>query len=103
MMKIPSSTLRLRAIRDSAYTALSLLKPESLCVRHEITLHFFEDCCIVYTRFSQGTSQTEKIISVYSKDLKEWKPYNDSFEPKEGFHKAIQYSSLEEPFPTKEW
>jgi len=101
--EIPTSTLRLKEIKNSALEFLGKDTPKGHCISHSISLHFFEDCILAFYETSSNFYDI-KITSAYSLDNgKTWKPYHNQFEPKEGYHRAVKYEPTEEPFPTKEW
>jgi hypothetical protein len=99
--KAPSSNTKLREIKNKILEATCA---EKGCVTHEITIHFFEDCILgFHVKSNTGTYPT-LTHKVYSKDFgKTWFKYEDQFEPKEGYHKAVQYKPTEESFPTLIW
>jgi hypothetical protein len=105
------STARLRELKKAALEATMNLpnRDKRLFMIESCTLHFFEDCCLMMTRFVIGQAvikeneMSKKTLAVYTTDLKEWKEYKNQFEPKEGYHHAVQYEPHNEPFPTKVW
>lgn len=109
----PKGTARLRAIRNAALNAISNenIKPSKWFIIDSITLHFFEDCCLVTADFERGclsrsdyeNEPFHKSFKVYSRDLVSWHEYKDQFEPKEGYHRGVQYKPHNEPFPSKIW
>lgn len=104
-------TSRLRELRDAALIAVmnNPDRDKRLFMIEKEVLHFFEDCCIAFIHFEIGRAVVKegeyryKTLAVYTRDLKEWKPYKDQFEPKEGYHHAYEYSPHDASFPTKEW
>jgi len=100
----PSSTARLRGIRNEALKELSDYASESgYCIIKNVTLHFFKDCILAFASYSKDNI-SYKSLGVYSKDRgKSWKRYTDQFEPAEGYHKAFKYEPHDTSFPSESW
>jgi len=103
IFKSPKGTRRIREIRNSALDELTKIATrEKYCIIGSVTLHFFEDCCLVFAACSNDGRNFKK-LAVSSKDLKTWKEYKDEFEPAEGYHRAYEYQYSTDSFLHKEW
>lgn len=108
-LRPPSSTRRMREIRDAGLAQIAKSKPAKFCIIESARVHFFSDCVMVIGRYKQGyltvakDEMLTKEFSVYSRDLKTWENYVNQFEPKEGFHRAFEFKPHDAPFATSEW
>ena len=102
----PYGTRKLREIKSNGIEAM--VYPRCYCMHHEVKIQFFTDCCIVSMRVSRGqffqldnTLPLYKTIFSYSKDMRTWHPYNNDFEPAEGWMKTVTYIDAQDIFPEK--